>query len=37
MLRPQLASIAKSDLGAPIARLEQQRFAIIAALDFLIA
>ena len=36
MLTPQLAGIFKSELGAPIARVEQQRFAIAAAIDFLV-
>ena len=36
MLTPHLAGVSKSDIGTPIARLEQERFAIIAAIDFLI-
>jgi toxin CcdB len=36
MLTPQLAGIPRSELGAPIARIEQQRFAIIAAIDVLV-
>jgi toxin CcdB len=36
MVTPQLAGISRSDLGAPIARIEQQRFTIIAAVDFLV-
>jgi len=36
MLTPQMAGIPKSELGAPVARLEQHRFEIIAAIDFLL-
>jgi toxin CcdB len=36
MLTPQLAGVSRRELGAPVARLEQQRFAIIAAIDFLV-
>jgi toxin CcdB len=36
MLTPQMAGIPKSELGAPVARLEQYRFEIIAAIDFLL-
>jgi toxin CcdB len=36
MLTPQLAGVSRSELGAPIARLEQHRFTIIAAIDFLV-
>src|SRR5947208_1130355 len=35
LLIPQLAGVSRSELGAPIARIEQQRFVIIAAIDFL--
>jgi toxin CcdB len=36
MLTPQLAGIGKSEIGTPIARVEQYRFDIIAAIDFLV-
>ena len=36
MLTPQMAGVPKSELGAPVARLEQHRFEIIAAIDFLL-
>jgi toxin CcdB len=36
MLTPQLAGIPKSELGAPVARFDQHRFEIIAAIDFLL-
>ncbi len=36
MLTPQLAGIPKSELGAPVIRVEQYRFEIIAAIDFLL-
>jgi toxin CcdB len=36
MLTPQLAGVCRSELGAPIARIQQQRFTIIAAIDFLV-
>jgi toxin CcdB len=36
MLTPQMAGIPKRELGAPVARLEQHRFAIISAIDFLL-
>jgi len=36
MLTPQMAGIPKSELGAPVARLEQHRFEIISAIDFLL-
>lgn len=36
MLTPQVAGIPKSELGAPVTRVEQHRFDIIAAIDFLL-
>lgn len=36
MLTPQMAGIPKSELGAPVARVEHYRFEIIAAIDFLV-
>jgi toxin CcdB len=36
VLTPQLAGIAKSELGPPVADLAARRDEIIAALDFLI-
>ncbi|HYU32462.1 MAG TPA: CcdB family protein [Thermoanaerobaculia bacterium] len=36
MLTPQLAGIPKGELGAPVTRVEQYRFEIIAAIDFLL-
>jgi toxin CcdB len=36
MLTPQLAGIPKSELGAPVTRIEHHRFEIIAAIDFLL-
>jgi toxin CcdB len=36
MLTPQMAGIPKSELGAPVARVEQHRFEIISAVDFLL-
>jgi len=36
MLTPQLAGIPKSELGVPVTRVEQYRFEIIAAIDFLL-
>lgn len=36
MLTPQMAGIPKSELGAPVARVEQHRFEIISAIDFLL-
>lgn len=36
MLTPQLAGIPKGELGPPVARIEQHRFEIIAAIDFLL-
>lgn len=36
MLTPQMAGIPKSELGEPVARVEQLRFDIIAAVDFLL-
>lgn len=36
MLTPQMAGIPKSELGAPITRVEQYRYEIIAAIDFLL-
>lgn len=36
MLTPQMAGIPKSELGPPVARVEQYRFEIIAAIDFLL-
>lgn len=36
MLTPQMAGIPKSELGAPVTRVEQHRFGIIAAIDFLV-
>lgn len=36
MLTPQMAGIPKSELGAPVTRVEQYRFEIIAAIDFLL-
>jgi toxin CcdB len=36
MLTPQMAGIPKSELGAPVTRVEQHRFEIIAAIDFLL-
>ena len=36
MLTPELAGIPKSELGEAIARVEQHRFDIIAAIDFLL-
>lgn len=36
MLTPQMAGIPKSELGAPVTRVEQHRFEIIAAVDFLL-
>jgi hypothetical protein len=35
-VRPQLAGVARTDLGAPVGSLAEQRLAILAALDFLI-
>lgn len=36
MLTPQMAGIPKSELGAPVTRIEQHRFEIISAIDFLL-
>ncbi|HEX6902693.1 MAG TPA: CcdB family protein [Thermoanaerobaculia bacterium] len=36
MLTPQLAGIPRSELGAPVTRIEHHRFEIIAAIDFLL-
>ncbi len=36
MLTPQLAGIPKSELGAPVAQVQQHRAEIIAAIDFLV-
>jgi toxin CcdB len=36
MLTPQMAGIPKSELGAPVTRVEHYRFEIIAAIDFLL-
>jgi len=36
MLTPLLAGVPKSEIGTPIARVEQYRFDIIAAIDFLV-
>jgi toxin CcdB len=36
MLTPQMAGVPKGELGAPVAQLEQHRFEIIAAVDFLL-
>ena len=36
MVTPQMAGIPKSELGAPVTRVEQHRFEIIAAIDFLL-
>jgi toxin CcdB len=36
LMTPQLAGIARTDLGAPAGNLAEQRQAILAALDFLI-
>lgn len=36
MLTPQMAGIPKSELGAPVTRLDHYRFEIIAAIDFLL-
>ncbi|HET9227873.1 MAG TPA: CcdB family protein [Thermoanaerobaculia bacterium] len=36
MLTPLLAGIPKSELGEPVASVEQHRFEIIAAVDFLL-
>ncbi len=36
MLTPQMAGIPKSELGVPVTRVEQYRFEIIAAVDFLL-
>ena len=36
MLTPQLAGILKSELGAPVAQVQQHRAEIIAAIDLLV-
>jgi toxin CcdB len=36
MLTPQMAGIPKGELGVPVTRIEQHRFEIIAAVDFLL-
>ena len=36
MLTPQMAGIPKSELGAPVTRVEQYRYEIIAAIDLLL-
>ncbi len=36
MLTPQMAGIPRSELGAPVTRLDHYRFEIIAAFDFLL-
>lgn len=36
MLTPQLAGIPKSELGAPVAQVQQNRAEIIAAIDLLV-
>ena len=36
LLTPQMAGIPKSELGNPVARVDQHRFEIIAAVDFLL-
>ena len=36
MLTPELAGIPKSELGEPVVQVEQHRFDIIAAVDFLL-
>lgn len=35
-ITPQIAGIPKSELGTPVTRVEQYRFEIIAAIDFLV-
>jgi toxin CcdB len=37
MMAPQLAGIAASDLGAPVASVAEHRGEVVAALDFLIS
>ncbi len=36
LMTPQLAGVARSDLGAPVGSLAEQRQMILAALDFLL-
>ncbi|HEY0555870.1 MAG TPA: CcdB family protein [Thermoanaerobaculia bacterium] len=36
LLTPQMAGIPRSELGAPVTRIEQYRSEIIAAIDFLL-
>ena len=36
LLTPQMAGIPKSELGVPVTRVDQHRFEIIAAVDFLL-
>jgi len=36
LLTPHMAGIPRSELGAPVTRVEQYRFEIIAAIDFLL-
>ena len=36
LLTPQMAGIPRSELGDPVSRVEQHRFEIIAAIDFLV-
>jgi toxin CcdB len=36
LLTPQMAGIPKSELGNPVARVDQHRFEVIAAVDFLL-
>ena len=36
LMTPELAGIMKSELGIPVTRVEQHRFEIIAAIDFLL-
>ncbi len=36
MLTPLLAGVPRSELGSPVALVEQHRFEIIAAIDFLL-
>jgi toxin CcdB len=37
LLTPQLAGVARSDLGAPAGSVAQHRAQIVAALDFMVA
>jgi toxin CcdB len=36
MVTPQIAGIPKSELGAPVTRVQEYRFEVIAAIDFLL-